>query len=209
VRTHTNLQLDHRLELYEAGMLPWDLEMTVEEPLSDDEDEDGVPHSVSDSESESENDSDQIFASCDTEGIRLFFYFIFSIIFTFYLHIFVYILSAEPVHTDSTRSSLKPQKNTCFFVRHLNFRDVYSKKKKIPQKNPHITFTGRAPHVRLSGEFTSQPYVRCGILGTHGMYRLEKGSVKRGKQKKERKKKGYAYTCLRTATQPISDSFPV
>jgi hypothetical protein len=58
VRTHTNLQLEHRLELYEAGMLPWDLEMTVEEPLSDDEDEDGVPHCVSDSESESENDSD-------------------------------------------------------------------------------------------------------------------------------------------------------
>ncbi len=55
MRTHTNLQLEHRLELYEAGMLPWDLEMTVEEPLSDDEDEDGVPHCVSDSESESEN----------------------------------------------------------------------------------------------------------------------------------------------------------
>ena len=35
---------------------PWDIEMTVEDPLSDDED--GVPHSVSDSESESENDSD-------------------------------------------------------------------------------------------------------------------------------------------------------
>jgi hypothetical protein len=43
VRTHTNLHLEHRLELYEAGMLPWDLEMTVEEPLSDDEDEDGGP----------------------------------------------------------------------------------------------------------------------------------------------------------------------
>ena len=55
---HTNLQLEHRLELYEGGMLPWALEMTVEEPLSDDEDEDGVPHCVSDSESESENDSD-------------------------------------------------------------------------------------------------------------------------------------------------------
>jgi hypothetical protein len=25
-------------------MLPWDLEMTVEESLSDDEDDDGVPH---------------------------------------------------------------------------------------------------------------------------------------------------------------------
>ena len=41
-----------------AGMLPWDLEMTVEEPFLDDEDEDGFPHCVSDSESESENDSD-------------------------------------------------------------------------------------------------------------------------------------------------------
>ena len=53
---HTNLDLDQRLELYETGMLPWDIEMTVEEPLSDDED--GVPHSVSDSESKSENDCD-------------------------------------------------------------------------------------------------------------------------------------------------------
>ncbi len=58
VCTHTNLQFEHRLELYEADMLPWDLEMTVEESLSDDEDEDGVPHCVSDSESESENESD-------------------------------------------------------------------------------------------------------------------------------------------------------
>jgi hypothetical protein len=32
--------------------------MTVEESLSDDKDEDGGPHCVSDSESESENDSD-------------------------------------------------------------------------------------------------------------------------------------------------------
>ena len=37
-------------------MLPWDIEMTVEEPSSDDEG--GVPHDVSDFESESENDSD-------------------------------------------------------------------------------------------------------------------------------------------------------
>jgi hypothetical protein len=78
---------------------------------------------------------------------------------------FVYILSAEPVHTDSTLSSLKPKKNTCFFVRHLNFRDVHSfSKKKSPKKNPHRTFTARAPHVRLCGEFTAQPHVRCGIL---------------------------------------------
>jgi hypothetical protein len=74
---------------------------------------------------------------------------------------FVYILSAEPVHTDSTRSSLKPKKNTCFFVRHLNFRDVYSLKKK--KTTPHVS--ARAPHVRLCGEFTAQPHVRCGILG--------------------------------------------
>jgi hypothetical protein len=56
VRTHTNLQLEHRLELYETGMFPWDIEMTVEESLSDDKG--GVPHDVSDSESEFENDSD-------------------------------------------------------------------------------------------------------------------------------------------------------
>jgi hypothetical protein len=56
VRTHTNLQFEHRLELYETGMLPWDIKMTVEESLSDDED--GVPHGVSDSESESDKDSD-------------------------------------------------------------------------------------------------------------------------------------------------------
>jgi hypothetical protein len=56
VSTHTNLQLEHRLELYEDGILPWDIEMTVKEPLSDDEDR--VPHDGSDSESESENDSD-------------------------------------------------------------------------------------------------------------------------------------------------------
>jgi hypothetical protein len=41
VRTHANLKLEQCLELYETGMLPWDIEMTVEDPLSDDED--GVP----------------------------------------------------------------------------------------------------------------------------------------------------------------------
>jgi hypothetical protein len=56
VRTHANLKLEQRLELYEVGMLPWDIQMTVEEPLSDDKD--GVPHGVSDSESESDKDSD-------------------------------------------------------------------------------------------------------------------------------------------------------
>ena len=56
VRTHANLKLEQRLELYEAGMLPWDIQMTVEEPLSDDKD--GIHHGVSDSESESDKDSD-------------------------------------------------------------------------------------------------------------------------------------------------------
>ena len=58
VRTHTNLQFEHRLEMYETGQLSWDIEMVVQEPLSDDED--GVPHCsvVLVSESESENDSD-------------------------------------------------------------------------------------------------------------------------------------------------------
>ena len=32
--THTNLQLENRLEVYEAGMFPWDIEMTVEESLT-------------------------------------------------------------------------------------------------------------------------------------------------------------------------------
>ena len=40
----------------EDGMLPWDIQMTVEDPLSDDKD--GVPHDVFDSESESDKDSD-------------------------------------------------------------------------------------------------------------------------------------------------------
>ena len=46
---------------YEAGLLPWDIEMTVEETVSDDDD--GPPHRVSDSESESEaeQDSDYFF----------------------------------------------------------------------------------------------------------------------------------------------------
>ena len=58
VSTHTNLLLEQCLDLYETGMLPWYIEMTVSEPLSDDED--GVPHcsDVLVSESESENDSD-------------------------------------------------------------------------------------------------------------------------------------------------------
>jgi hypothetical protein len=50
VRTHTNLKLEQRLEMYESGLLPWDIEMTVKESVSDDDD--GPPHRVSDSESE-------------------------------------------------------------------------------------------------------------------------------------------------------------
>ena len=53
---HTYLKLEQRLELYETGLIQWDIEMTVEESLSDDED--GVPHSVSDFESESESEKD-------------------------------------------------------------------------------------------------------------------------------------------------------
>jgi hypothetical protein len=44
------------LEFYETGLLPWDIEKMVEEPLSDDED--GDPDRVSDSESESESEKD-------------------------------------------------------------------------------------------------------------------------------------------------------
>jgi hypothetical protein len=36
--THTNLKLENRLDLDEGGLFLWDIEMTVEEPLSDDED---------------------------------------------------------------------------------------------------------------------------------------------------------------------------
>ena len=56
VRTHTNLKLEQRLESDESGLFPWDIEMTVEEPVSDDEDR--SPHRVSDSESESESEQD-------------------------------------------------------------------------------------------------------------------------------------------------------
>jgi hypothetical protein len=54
VHTHTNLKLEQRLEMYQSGLLPWDIEMTVENPVSDDDD--GPPHRVSDSESESESE---------------------------------------------------------------------------------------------------------------------------------------------------------
>ncbi len=92
-------------------------------------------------------------------GYPFTFLFYLRIIFIFYLHIFDYILSAEPVHTDSTRSSFKPPKKTCFFVRHLNFRDVYSKKKN--QKKIHTT---RLPHVRRTcGCVVNLPHNRtCG-----------------------------------------------
>ncbi len=39
VRSHTNLKLEQRLDLYDPGQLPWDIEMVVEDPLSDDGDE--------------------------------------------------------------------------------------------------------------------------------------------------------------------------
>ena len=54
VLTHVNLKLEQCLEFYETSLLPWDIEMTVEEPVSDDED--GSPHRISDSESESESE---------------------------------------------------------------------------------------------------------------------------------------------------------
>ncbi len=54
MRTHTNLKLEQRLEMYETDLLPWDIEMTVEESVSDDDDT--PPHRVSDSESEFESE---------------------------------------------------------------------------------------------------------------------------------------------------------
>ena len=51
--TQPNLKLEQCLQIYEAGLLPWDIEMTVEEPLSDDED--GTPYSLSPTPSPSLN----------------------------------------------------------------------------------------------------------------------------------------------------------
>jgi hypothetical protein len=65
-------------------MLPWDIEMTVEEPLSDDED--GAPHGVSDSESESEDDLTK-FMRHVTPRVSVFF-LIFNIIFILYIFTF-------------------------------------------------------------------------------------------------------------------------
>jgi hypothetical protein len=56
VRNHTNLKLEQRLEMYEAGLFPWDIEMTIEDPVSDDDD--APPHRVSDFESESESEQE-------------------------------------------------------------------------------------------------------------------------------------------------------
>jgi hypothetical protein len=56
VHTRTNLKLEQRLEMYEDGLFQWDIVMTVEEPVSDDDDE--SPHRVFDSESESESEQD-------------------------------------------------------------------------------------------------------------------------------------------------------
>ena len=73
---HTNLKLEQCLQLSENGLLPWDIEMTVEEFLSDDED--WSPLSVSDSESESESEKDSWLNFsviwCDKDGIRLYIF---------------------------------------------------------------------------------------------------------------------------------------
>jgi hypothetical protein len=44
VHTHTNLKLEQRLEMYEVGLFPWEIQMTVEESVSDDDDD--PPHRV-------------------------------------------------------------------------------------------------------------------------------------------------------------------
>jgi hypothetical protein len=74
----------------------------------------------------------------------------------YFLHIFVYILSAEPVQTDSTRSSLKP----AFFCPTLLFSRRLSVKKKTGKKIP----TARLPHVRRTcGCAVNLPHNRtCG-----------------------------------------------
>jgi hypothetical protein len=101
VCTHNNLHLEHRLEIYETVMFPWDLEMTVENPCSDDEDEDGVPQCVSDSDSESETVT--TFLRHVTRRVSVY-HDMFILSFIFYLHIFVYILSSELVQTKTSHS---------------------------------------------------------------------------------------------------------
>jgi hypothetical protein len=54
VRTHTNLQLELRLELEKLAQLPWDIEMVIEEPLSEDE---GQEEAADEDESD-DSDSD-------------------------------------------------------------------------------------------------------------------------------------------------------
>jgi hypothetical protein len=84
VHTDVNLKFDHRLEFYEADMFPWHIEMSVEEPFSDDVD--GVPHCVSDSESESTTDSSLTFCVISRRvSVYIYIYFIFTFIFIFYL----------------------------------------------------------------------------------------------------------------------------
>ena len=77
--THTNFHLEQRLDLYEVVLLPWDIETTVEESLSDDED--GIP-TASLTPSRSLNPKRTLTKFCvicrDTEGIR-FYIFIFLV----------------------------------------------------------------------------------------------------------------------------------
>ncbi len=76
------------------------------------------------------------------------------IIFTFYVHIHFFILSSEPVQTDTTRSSLI----SAFFLQTRLFL-MFISTKKIHEKNPYLTFNTRVSHVWLYHEFTTQPHV--------------------------------------------------
>jgi hypothetical protein len=101
-------------------MLPWDIEMTVEEPLSD--------------------DSDYIFASSDVT--RTFFYpfFLFLyIIFTLFLYFiftFIFIFYLQNQYRQIATFFIKPE----FFFPDTS---TFTSKKKIPEKNPAHTFTTR------------------------------------------------------------------
>ena len=101
--------------LYETGGSPWDIEMTVEESLSDDED--GVPHCVSDVESVTLGIRKSLSTTfmrlwCDTEGIRfLYINFIFT---------FIFLYSIFRTYVDGYHTFFI--KTLVFFLRHFYFR---------------------------------------------------------------------------------------
>jgi hypothetical protein len=102
VHTHTNLKLEQRLEMYETRLLTWDIEMTVEDPVSDDNDD--PPHRVSDSESESESDQDSDY---------------------FFVYFFLTTTTVPPTESLTPSPSLNPSKTLTNFLFNLTWHTGY------------------------------------------------------------------------------------